>query len=312
VTPTPLFLLAPSRSGSTLLQRLLAGHSAIATASEPQILLPPLRALEERGAYAVWNQWTLARALEDFAGELPGGRQDYLDAVAAFARDLYGRAAPTATYFLDKTPRYHLIVESLYEAFPDAKFVFLWRNPLAIASSYIDSWGGGRWNLHLFANELHEGIASLADAYARIRKVAVAVRFEDLVVDPELESERILSYLELPLEPGLTERFAQVQLRGRAGDKSGVERYSTISPEPRDTWRTTMANPVRRRWAARHLRWLGDDRLRLMGYERQELLAGLQPARVGGATSDAVRSLRGELSARRRSRLWGIDARTWR
>ncbi|MBA3701438.1 MAG: sulfotransferase [Rubrobacteraceae bacterium] len=37
---TPLFLLSLPRSGSTLAQRFLAAHDAIATASEPWILLP--------------------------------------------------------------------------------------------------------------------------------------------------------------------------------------------------------------------------------------------------------------------------------
>src|SRR5688500_15750036 len=64
--PTPLFLLSLPRSGSTLAQRILAAHEAIATASEPWILLPYLYTLRERGAYAEYNHRVLVRAVEDF------------------------------------------------------------------------------------------------------------------------------------------------------------------------------------------------------------------------------------------------------
>ena len=115
---------------------------------------------------------------DDFCAELPGGERDYLDAVARFAGDLYSRVAPDAEYFLDKTPRYHLIVDRLLDAFGDqARFVFLWRNPLAVAASYLDSWGHGRWNLHYFANDLYDGVAKLADAYAAHRGSSVVVRY---------------------------------------------------------------------------------------------------------------------------------------
>lgn len=45
IESTPLFLLSLPRSGSTLAQRFLAAHDAIARASEPWILLPYLYTL---------------------------------------------------------------------------------------------------------------------------------------------------------------------------------------------------------------------------------------------------------------------------
>jgi hypothetical protein len=51
-----------------------------------------------------------------------------------FGIDLYTRAAGEARYFLDKTPRYHYVVDDLFRVFPEAKTIFLWRNPLAIVA----------------------------------------------------------------------------------------------------------------------------------------------------------------------------------
>jgi len=92
-TITPIFLLSLPRSGSTFLQRLLATHPAIATASEPWILLPQLYTLRDQGAYSEYGHYLMASAVQDFARDLPGG----VDSLRAEMRDyvlrLYGKAA---------------------------------------------------------------------------------------------------------------------------------------------------------------------------------------------------------------------------
>jgi hypothetical protein len=55
------------------------------------------------------------------------------------------------------------------------------------------------------------------------------------------------------------------------GDRTGVVTYSALSREPLEKWRTTMANPLRRRWCLGYLQWLGRERLRVMGYDFDEL-----------------------------------------
>ncbi|MGH3139020.1 MAG: sulfotransferase, partial [Gaiellales bacterium] len=85
----PVFVFSLPRSGSTLLQRMVATHPEIATASEPWILLPQLYALRETGIVAEYGHRTAARAIADFGDSLPGGRDDYLDEVRRSALALY-------------------------------------------------------------------------------------------------------------------------------------------------------------------------------------------------------------------------------
>ena len=76
---------------------------------------------------------------------LPDGEDDYWSALRGFALELYAKAAePDATHFLDKTPRYHYIAPELFRLFPDAKVVFLWRNPLAVVASIVETWTQGQ------------------------------------------------------------------------------------------------------------------------------------------------------------------------
>jgi Sulfotransferase family len=291
VSVRPVFVLSLPRSGSTLLQRMLATHPDVATTSEPWLLLPQLYALRETGATAEYGHRTAARAIADFAAALPGGRDAYLAEVQRSAIALYERASGAAAWFLDKTPRYHLVVDEIMALFPDARFVFLWRNPLAVAASMIDSFGGGHWNLDRYEVDLHGGIDRLVAAHARRDPRAVALRFEDVVADPVAATQAVFELLGLDPAEAAAEAFAGTSLNGRMGDRTGTVAYTEISGEPIERWRATMANPLRKRWCAGYLRSVGPERLAAMGYDYEELarqVAGLR-TRPAGIASDAAR-----------------------
>jgi len=295
VSVRPVFVLSLPRSGSTLLQRMLATHPEVATTSEPWVLLPQLYALRERGAVAEYGHRTAARAIADFSDSLPGGRAAYLAEVRRSVTALYEQAAGEAAWFLDKTPRYHLVVDEIMALFPDARFVFLWRNPLAIAASMIESFGRGHWNLDRYDVDLHGGLDRLIAAHERGDPRTVAIRFEDLVADPVAGTRTVFELLDLDPAMASAESFAGTSLNGRMGDRTGTASYREISGEPVDRWRTTMANPLRKRWCAVYLRSLGPERLGEMGYDFDELardVAGLR-ARPAGVASDAARRIYG-------------------
>jgi hypothetical protein len=302
VSVRPIFLLSMPRSGSTLAQRVMAAHPAISTAAEPWVLLPHLYATRERGIAAEYTQPIAARAIAEFVQSLPNGERDYREALHDFAIELYTRAAgEDVTYFLDKTPRYHYVVEDLLTTFPDAKFIFLWRNPLAVVASIVETWTKGRWNVDRWQGDLR-GIASLVDAYDAHRDSTLAVRYEDLVGDPASTWPTVFEHLELPFDPELLTRFSDVALEGTMGDPTGVHRYTTISDESLEKWRTTLANPYRKRWCRDYLRWIGAERLATMGYHYDELLSQLDALGTtsGSVASDAVHGGYWTLAQRRK------------
>ena len=165
--PAPIFLLSLPRSGSTLLQRMLATHPAIATGPEPTFLLPLLHIDATDGVAAIYDQRYTSQAVEDFMASTPRGSQTFDEMVRAAATTVYVRASPRGTrYFLDKTPKYHIIVEDILRIFPDSPAIVLWRNPLSVIASLMSTWGGGdgRWILHHFRLDLYRGLPALIDA----------------------------------------------------------------------------------------------------------------------------------------------------
>ena len=95
----------------------------------------------------------------------PGCENTYLKELRSFAIRLFQESTPSSKkYFLEKTPRNTLIVDDLIDAFPNSKFVFLWRQPLACAASLIETSGNGHWNLYKHTVDLYDGLINMTKA----------------------------------------------------------------------------------------------------------------------------------------------------
>ena len=142
-----LFVIGPPRSGSTLLARMIGAHSLIYGRPEPHLLTP----LAHLGYYAKvdkapYDAVLAAEAAREFVADLPGGEQDYIDACRAYCDTLYHRmlaTKPEKRLFLDKTPAYALVLDFIARIYPTAKYVVLTRHPLAVFSSYAESFFNG-------------------------------------------------------------------------------------------------------------------------------------------------------------------------
>lgn len=251
----PIFVISLPRSGSTLLQRLLASHGSIATASEPWLLIPNLYAFREAGVCADYGHQLLNIATEDFCQILPNGKADYLQSVAAFANNLYTTVAQAqgGVYFLDKTPRYVFFVKELFAMFPDAKFIFLWRNPLSIIASIAETWARGGWNLYGNHVDLFRGMESMIDAYSEFKTHVFSVTYEQLVEQTETVVSKIYNFLEVEPDGAESKSFEGVALAGRLGDPTAGKKYAVPSVASMEGWRSTINTPLRKRWAIKYL-----------------------------------------------------------
>ncbi len=288
----PIFIFSITRSGSTLVQRIIAAHEGVATVSEPWLLLPFLYTLRSRGVVAEYSHKMVTDAIEDFCEELPRGSDDYRHELHDFVLRLYEKAAgPEATHFVDKTPPYYLVAADIIRLFPEAKFVFLWRNPLSIVASIIETWYGGQWHCTAHREDLFIGLPRLVAAYQANRSHVYSVRVEDLLGGDTQRWRQLMEYLEIPFDPEALSRFSEVELNGRAGDSVGVRTYSALSTEPMQKWKGTLANPLRREWCRRYLRFLRNDRLAIMGYDGNRLLQELndQPRATASLIPDLGR-----------------------
>lgn len=257
-----------------------------------------MSSLTKEGVYANYDHSATVDAIKDYYQELPNGKQAIENEIREFALNLYEqKAVPNSTYFLDKTPRYHLIAEQILETFPNAKFIFLWRNPLSIVSSMLKTWHRDKWYLYFFKVDLYDGLERLIKAYEGHSDRVISVNYESLLLSPEESCASICSYLELPFFQEMVEDFHSVNLKGEMGDPTGVKAYKSISSKPLEKWKKSIKNPLRKRWCTSYLNWLGEERLQTMGYDLSSLLDEVKtiPFSLSGLHSDLYLSLYGEM-----------------
>lgn len=267
MAPNPLFVFSLPRSGSTLLQRILAGHSDIATVSETWILLPLAYTLKNSGVFAEYSPLSHFRALDSLFRELPSGKRDYNRAIRAFADTIYAKLSGGETrYFLEKTPRYYLILDEIADIFEDAKMIFLFRHPLAVLSSMIHSFNGGRLGDYRHHIDAVKGPHLLAAGYRKYGGSAIAVHYENLVTCPEDTIRRICDYLEIEYTPSMVEDFSRVHLGGVMGDAIGSKQYNNVETVTREKWKTVLGTTYRRNYARRYINALGRETIKTLGY----------------------------------------------
>jgi len=262
--PQVLFVIGPPRSGSTLLARMIGAHSQIMGRPEPHLLTP----LAHLGYYdkvdkAPYDAVLAAEAQREFVGALPGGEQDYLAACRAYCDTLYGRmlaSKPGKQLFLDKTPAYGLILDFIAKVYPTAKYVVLTRHPLAVFSSYAESFFNGDYAAAQAYNPLLERYVPAIAKFLRDKPAPIYhVVYEQMVADPERVLGEIFAFLGVPNEPQAVEYGkAEPAVQG-LGDPIGVKKHSRPSTESIDKWATEIAS--------------SPDRLRLS----REIIARLDP-----------------------------------
>ena len=308
----PLFLLSLPRAGSTLVQRVLAAHPKVASAGEPWLLLPLVYARRSTGIRAEYGHELAAAAIDDFAHALDGGPATFDRRLRAFVRDLYEDASKEgAEYFLDKTPNYLNIVDDLIRLFPEARLLFVWRNPLAVVASLLETFRHGQFEPYAFPAELFRGPGALTSAFDTNRSRSHAVRYEDLLGENRDQHWReIFDFLELAWDPGVLERFNRVKFYGRFGDQTGSRLYSSLSTEPLEKWKQSFRGPVRQAWGVRWLKQIGREPLEIMGYDPELLAPALRNvgrARVDQVALDALALAASAMTLRFRLKLGAPD-----
>ena len=279
----PVFIFSLPRSGSTLLQRILASHTEICSTAEPWVLLPFIYARKKEGLLSEYSHNDGYKALDEFVGKLPRGVKDYNLLLRQFICGLYDKQClNNETYFVDKTPRYYLIIPEIVELFPDAKFIFLFRNPVHVFASIISTFGNDRLNrLHGNLIDIQVGPKALAAGYQLIGRNSYKLRYEDLVSDPGRYVNEAFDYLEIKHEPEVLHGFKKTALDGAMGDPTGTKKYESISTESLLKWKSIINSKVRKRYMINLLDAIDAETYVLHGYSKSQVIKDVMTLRVG-------------------------------
>jgi hypothetical protein len=273
-----IFIISQPRSGSTLLQRVLAGHPEIQTSAETWLMLHPVYALKGAGIETEYDAQWAASGVQEFLDNYTDGRPVYDDAIRAWARVIYGNALAKSgkRYFLDKTPRYFFIIPELYRLFPKAKFIFLIRNPMAVLASELTTYVKGDWpvlglfqpDLLLAPRRLLEGINFLGDE-------GIVIRYEEFVASPAESIEALCGRLGVSFHEEMIEYSGTPAPIGSMNDPVGIHKHDRPTTESLEKWKKLNASAQEQHFASSYLSSLGRDVIERLGYSFDEISSEL-------------------------------------
>lgn len=241
-----VYLLGLPRSGTTLLSVLLNQHPRVHCPSEPWLMLA-LEAIGRTPDTDPADAAVLYHAMEEFLSD-----EMHIDAARVYARHAYNSklAESGKTIFVDKTPRYYLILPFIQRVFPKARYVLLLRNPMDVAASMKQAW---RFDLkHEFEHkqdalgsvDLNLGLRHLMTFACNPAHPAFFVRYEELVREPLRQMTSVFQFLGLDPAVAPTETTFDVAnsplAKSVVGDKKILE---TQSPHARsiDSWKRVFS-----------------------------------------------------------------------
>lgn len=278
-----LFVISPPRAGSTLLQRMLGSHAQIYTHPEPHLITPlAYLGYHDLVDQAPYDHINAAEAIRNFVGHLPRQEQDYLDAVRAYSDTMYGRmlSQTQRRYFLDKTPAYALVLPFLRKLYPRAHYVVLTRHPLAVMSSYANSFFNGDWQAAQAFNPIvNRYVPAIAAFLAEPPINTLHVQYEQLVAEPARGLQRIFTHLGLADDPNAVNYGERFDVRPGMGDPITVHNHTRPVDTGIHRWADELAQDANKAELARAIvQRLSPEDVRTWGFEPDALLAPVAEA----------------------------------
>lgn len=200
-----VFIGGAPRSGTTMVQNILNSHSTIYGGPEFD-WLPSLS-----HSYARIDESIGSGRLSSFCT-----REEFHHLFTSFLTDLFGISLSKAKklIFSEKTPDNVLAFSRIQQIFPEAKFIFVLRDPRAILNSSlqvnkrakrVSAQGGLGSNLTQLYNQIAKSITAGTHFHTTQPNSCYLLVYENLIQNPQTELQSLCDFLEIELEASMIE-----------------------------------------------------------------------------------------------------------
>ncbi|MFC4314058.1 tetratricopeptide repeat-containing sulfotransferase family protein [Steroidobacter flavus] len=223
---TPIFIVGMHRSGTTLLEQMLAGHPEVAALGELYDFTSAMRYATDHHCKGVIDATLIERAR---VADLSVAGRRYIEGVQW--------RLGSARYHTDKLPSNFLNIGFIARALPRAKILHMVRDPLETCFSNLRE-------LYSDANPYSYDLAELADYYgwyaelmkhwhARFGGQILDVEYARLLTEPEVQLRRVTEFCGLPFDPAMLELGSR---RRGVVTASAVQVRDSIQVRERPKW----------------------------------------------------------------------------
>jgi tetratricopeptide (TPR) repeat protein len=200
--PDPIFIVGLPRSGSTLLEQILANHSAIDATMELSEITAMVRSLNNPNRTGASSQYP-GILTELQPEELLRLGEEYLKRTRCFRGE--------RRFFIDKAPHNFLHIGLIRSILPNAKIIDARRRPQATGFSiYTQFFARGTsyaYDLEHIGLYYRDYLHLMNHWHSVMPGTVLTVQYEDVVDDMEREVRRMLDYCGLPFESACLEFY---------------------------------------------------------------------------------------------------------
>jgi tetratricopeptide (TPR) repeat protein len=224
-----IFLAGFPRSGTTLLENVLAAHPAVVSLEEKDCFAP------ETAAYLT-AAGGLERLARMSAGEAARQRDHYWSAVRKHGVDPRGRV------FIDKMPLASVLLPVVAKLFPNARVLFARRDPRDVVLSCFRRRFGMNPSMYQLltlggAAAYYDSVMELSELYRELLPLPQhLVRYESLVEDFEGTTRAACAFIGLEWDRSLLDFAAKARRRG-ISTPSAAQVARGLNREGQGTWR---------------------------------------------------------------------------
>jgi tetratricopeptide (TPR) repeat protein len=229
-SPDPIFIVGLPRAGSTLIEQILASHSAVEGTMELPDILAMAQALGSRKTAS--GKAGYPQVLESLgAQECRALGQQYLDQTRI-------QRKTDKPFFIDKMPNNFLHIGLIHQTLPNAKIIDARRHPLACCfSGFKQHFARGQhytYDLGEIGRYYRDYVELMAHFDAVLPGKIHRVYYEAMIENTEDQIRNLLAYCGLPFEDSCL-RFYENDRAVRTASKQQVRR--PIFKESVEQWR---------------------------------------------------------------------------
>jgi tetratricopeptide (TPR) repeat protein len=225
--PIPIFIVGQPRSGTTLLEQMLIGHSAISSGGE----LPFIGGDIAQGLHQITGK--------NFPDACRLLQPKHCEALAAHYLKSLKSLAPDARYIIDKMPANYQSIPLIKMLMPQAKVIHITRDPIDVGwSIYRNNFSSPE----PYFCSLTE-IAQYHHCYERVMKhwqsvcpqYIHTIAYQDLVTHPQREISKVLQFCDLDFEQMCLEFSQQQRYIGTLSDvqlRQGIQTNTAGAWQP--------------------------------------------------------------------------------
>lgn len=277
-----------------MLQQILCQNNKISSYPEPWFMLPLVYLYKYPNINQGYNPSYANINFLEYLGNFHSGLETLQEKIKTLSLELYALShVPEGSFFLDKTPRYYHIAKDLLALFPDAKFIFLIRNPLAVFASMLSYNFNGNIDAFLQApdrwHDLYKAPKNISEIKKQRKTNAIFINYESFVAQPTPILEQLSELIGIEFN-SVNYNLGKHFISSQRIDTKSVHLHDHPVDTYLNSWKKGIKTYRAKQEVLAYIETLGIDTVETLGYDYAAIINDIIAHHVRFSAKDIAKT----------------------